>query len=289
VGFQAVLAPGDLTVITNTADDDEFWGLHVSPDTDSVLYRLAGIFNEETGFGVAGDTFASHEMMARLGELSWFWLGDRDLAVHIARSDRLRRGRSLTEVSLELCDRLGVPSRLLPMSDQPVRTVFSTEAGRLTFQEYFVRERCVPRLLGIELEGLEGAAPTAQGVRALESADLVVIGPSNPLISVGPILALYGDGLDPARTAAVSPIVGGRALKGPTLEMMSSLGREPTPAGVAREYRGRAGWFVLDELDAALGSEIEAMGFRVEVADTVMSDGGERLARAILKIGEELK
>jgi LPPG:FO 2-phospho-L-lactate transferase len=273
-------------VITNTADDEEFWGLHISPDTDSVLYRLAGLFNEESGFGVAGDTFEAHAMMARLGELDWFRLGDRDLAVHIARTRRLRQGRSLTQVSLELCERLGVPSRLLPMSDEPVRTMFSTDSGRLTFQEFYVRERCGPRLRGIELDGLDKARPTTQALEVLEQAELVVIGPSNPLVSVGPILALYGDRLKPARTVAVSPIVGGKVLKGPTLEMMRALGLEPTPSGVAREYRGRAGWFVVDELDRPLASEIGDMGFRVLVTDTVMSDGGRRLAAAVLECVE---
>jgi LPPG:FO 2-phospho-L-lactate transferase len=273
-------------VITNTADDEEFWGLHISPDTDSVLYRLAGMFNEVSGFGVAGDTFEAHAMMARLGELDWFRLGDRDLAVHIVRTQMLRRGRSLTEVSLELCERLGVPSRLLPMSDEPVRTMFSTDSGRLTFQEFYVRERCSPRLRGIELVGLHEARPTAQALEALEQAELVVIGPSNPLVSVAPILALYGERLVPSRTVAVSPIVGGAVLKGPTLEMMQSLRLDPTPAGVAREYQGRAGWFVLDELDRALAPGIEDLGFRVLVTDTVMSDGGRRLAVAVLECVE---
>jgi LPPG:FO 2-phospho-L-lactate transferase len=222
-------------------------------------------------------------MMARLGELDWFRLGDRDLAVHITRTQRLRQGRSLTQVSLELCERLRVPSRLLPMSDEPVRTMFSTDSGRFTFQEFYVRERCEPRLRGIELEGLDQARPTPQALEALEAADLVVIGPSNPLVSVGPILALYGDRLVPARTVAISPIVGGKVLKGPTLEMMQALGLDPTPSGVAREYRGRAGWFVLDELDRALAPVIEDLGFGVRVTDTVMSDGGRRLAAAVLE------
>ena len=283
-GFQRALPPGALSVITNTGDDVELWGLHVSPDTDAVLYRLAGIFNEHAGFGLLGESFAALDMLVRLGEPGWFQLGDRDLAVHVLRTSLLRGGMRPTEVTRELGRRLGVPSRVLPVSDERIRTWFLTESGRLGFQEYFVRERCRPRLLGVELEGLAEARPTFEALAAVSGADLVVVGPSNPLISIEPILALLRQGLDPERTVVVTPLVEGRALKGPTVEMLRSLGREPTPEGVARGYRNSARWFVLDNRDAGLEEPIAALGYRVIAADTVMAglEGATRLAGEIL-------
>lgn len=285
VGFQELLAPGELTVVTNTADDVDFWGLRVCPDTDAVLFRLAGIFNEEAGFGVADETFNLHGQMARLGEPAWFWLGDRDLAFHLVRTRCLREGGRLTEAVLDLGRRLGIPSRVLPMSDQDVRTRFQTDRGRLDFQEYFVREKLKPRLEGVEFAGMERARPSPEVLAAVAEADLVVVGPSNPLISVGPITSLLGPVLSRDRTLAVSPIVGGRALKGPTVEMMLALRGEATPERVAEEYRAFAGWYVLDNLDAEGTAAVEAMGYRVLVTDTVMSDAGgaRRLASDILE------
>ena len=285
VGLQAVLPPGDLSVVTNTADDVDFWGLRVCPDTDAVLFRLAGIFNHEAGFGVAEESFNVHGQMRRLGEPDWFWLGDRDLAFHIVRTDLLRRGARLTETALELGRRLGLSTRVLPMADDEVRTCFSTDAGRLGFQEYFVREKLGPGLLGNEFAGLERARPGPEALAAVEDADLVVIGPSNPLVSIAPITGLLAPALRRDRTVAVSPIVGGRALKGPTVEMMLALGREASPAQVAEEYRTLAAGYVLDELDRAQSARIEAMGYRVVVTDTVMAGAGEarRLAATILE------
>jgi LPPG:FO 2-phospho-L-lactate transferase len=285
VGLQAVLAPGELSVVTNTADDVEFWGLRICPDTDAVLFRLAGIFNEESGFGVADETFNVHGQMRRLGEPDWFWLGDRDLAFHLVRTDLLRRGARLTETALELGRRLGLATRVLPMSDADVRTCFATDEGVLAFQEYFVRERLRPRLLDIEIAGLRGASPGPEALTAVEDADLVVIGPSNPLISIAPITALVGPALRRERTVAISPIVAGRALKGPTVEMMLAMLGEATPVRVAREYRALAGGFVLDELDAGLEADVRALGCQVLVADTVMrdADGARRLATAVLE------
>jgi LPPG:FO 2-phospho-L-lactate transferase len=285
VGFQDALAPGELSVVTNTADDVDFWGLRVCPDTDSVLFRLAGIFNEQAGFGVADESFNVHGQMRRLGEPDWFWLGDRDLAFHIVRTDLLRRGARLTETALELSRRLGLATRVLPMADDDVRTCFATDAGTLGFQEYFVREKLAPRLLGIELAGLAAARPAPEALAAVEEADLVVIGPSNPLISIAPITALLAGALRPERTVAVTPIVGGRALKGPTVEMLLALRGEATPAGVAREYRDLAGRYVLDDVDGDQAPSIEAMGYRVRVTDTVMRDaaGARRLAETILE------
>ena len=277
------MSPGDdLTVIANTADDDEFWGLLVSPDVDAVIYRLAGIFNEQAGFGVKDDTFEVLEALRRAGEDTWFRIGDRDFATHVLRTDLLRRGCTLTEATLQLCARFDVDARVLPMSDDIVRTRFSTEVGDLSFQEYFVRERLRPPLRGITFA--TPVPPHASGeVRAaLQEADLVVIGPSNPLISIEPILNLVREFIPRPKTVAVTPIVAGGALKGPTVEMMRAMGLQADPIEVARRYVDVARTFVLDERDRDLAGPIEGLGYRVVVVDTVMRDGGQRLARTIL-------
>lgn len=269
-------------MIANTADDDEFWGLLVCPDVDAVIYRLAGVFDSTAGYGVIDDSTHVLDTLRRAGEETWFRIGDKDLATHMLRTRLLRAGHSLTSATLELCHRFGIAAVVLPVTDEAVRTRFDTDAGELSFQEYFVRERLKPRLRKIEFAGLDAARPTAQVVSALESADLVVIGPSNPLISIAPILQLTRAHLRPERTVAVTPIVEGRSLKGPTVDMMKALGMEPTAAEVARTYRAVARGFVLDERDRALAPAIEAMGYRTIVADTVMADGGRRLAGAVL-------
>ena len=284
VGLQAALAPGDLTVITNVADDCVFWGLHVSPDTDSVLFRLAGIFNEEVGFGVAEETFATMGMMGKLGAPTWFALGDRDLAFHILRTEMLQAGGRLTETSLELARRLGIATRVLPATDDPIRTWFETDQGTLPFQEFYVLNRAQPMVCGVSYAGIELARPSPEVVEALTAADLVVIGPSNPVVSVWPVLQVLAGNLSGKRTVAICPTVGGRALKGPTVEMMRSLGRDPSPEGVAREYLEVAGGFVLDQQDAASATAIQSLGYRVVVTDTLMVDpaAAERLARDVL-------
>jgi LPPG:FO 2-phospho-L-lactate transferase len=284
----AMLAAGfqshgvDLTVIANTADDDEFWGLLVSPDVDAVIYRLAGAFNEEAGYGVKGDTFHALEALERLGETAWFRIGDKDLATHLVRAEMLRRGQRLTESSLELCRRWGIDARVLPMTDDRVRTRFVTDAGVLSFQEYFVRERLAPNLRTIEFEGVDSARPAPEVLAALGEADVVVLGPSNPLISIAPILKVVGSNMPREKTVAITPIVGGIALKGPTAEMMRAMGLEASPVEVARMYTGVASAFVLDKRDAGLASSVEDLGYRVVVCDTVMKAGGEALAAAIL-------
>ncbi|MGH7910418.1 MAG: 2-phospho-L-lactate transferase CofD family protein [Candidatus Dormibacteraceae bacterium] len=284
VGLRDELLPGDLTVITNPGDDVEVWGLRVCPDADAVLFRLAGIFNEAAGFGVRADTATLLGQLRDLGEPTWFHLGDRDLAFHVLRSHWLRHGHRLTEVMLELGHRLAVPTQVLPATDARVRTIFETAEGRLSFQDYFVRRSLQPALRGIAFEGIDAAGPTREVGTALHQADLIVIGPSNPLISIAPILRIVGDAIDPARTVAVSPVVGGRALKGPTVEMLRALRGEPTPEVVAREYRDKAGRFVLDRQDADDWEAIAATGLEPIVLDTVMSDGtaARRLARELL-------
>jgi LPPG:FO 2-phospho-L-lactate transferase len=280
--LQSLVPAGDLTVIANTADDDEFWGLLVSPDVDAVLYRLAGWFNETAGYGVKDDSFHALEVLGRLGEPTWFRIGDKDLATNMVRADMLRNGHSLTESSLDLCRRLRLKTRVLPMTDDRVRTRFTTDQGELSFQEYFVRERLAPALRSVQFAGIDRAKPTREVLSALTDADLIVIGPSNPLISIDPILKVVGPHLARARTVAITPIVGGMALKGPTIEMLSALGFEPSPLEVARRYQGVAGAFVLDVRDDHLAAAIEQLGCRVLVCDTVMNDGGDALAAAVL-------
>ncbi len=281
-GFQALLPDGSLTVVANTADDEEFWGLWVSPDVDAVIYRLAGVFNEVTGYGLKDDTFNTLHALGRLGEPAWFSIGDRDLATHVLRTDMLHRGYRLTETALALCHRFGVRTRVLPMSDQPVRTRFDTDRGTLSFQEYFVRERLQPAMRSIEFAGIDSARPAPEVITALDGADLVVIGPSNPLISIDPILALIRTHLVRERTVAVTPIVAGVAMKGPTVEMMRAAGLDPSPVEVARRYRDVAAGFVLDVKDRRLVSAIEELGYRVVVRDTIMHDGGRDLGAGIL-------
>jgi LPPG:FO 2-phospho-L-lactate transferase len=284
VGLEKELPAGALSVVTNTADDLDFWGLRVCPDTDAVLFRLAGIFNEEAGFGVTEETFNVHSQMRRLGEPDWFWLGDRDLAFHILRTAMLRQGARLTDTALELGRRLRLRSRVLPMSDSDVRTCFDTDRGWLSFQEYFVRERLQPQLRGLRFDGMDTARPSQEVVEAIRAARLVVIGPSNPLISIGPITSLAGDVMDPERTLAVSPLVGGRALKGPTAEMMRTLRGEASVVRVAEEYVPLARAFAIDRLDSESAAAVEALGYRVLVTDTVMGgeEGARRLARDLL-------
>lgn len=281
-GMQALLPAGDLTVIANTGDDDEFWDLLVCPDVDAVIYRLAGVFNDRAGYGVKDDTFEVLDALKRLGENTWFHIGDKDLATHVLRTALLREGSTLTQVTLELCERFDVSTRVLPMTNDPVRARFTTEAGELSFQEYYVRERLRPKLLNVHFDGGDSARPSLQVLSAVQEADLVVIGPSNPVVSIGPIVHLIRADLVRERTVAVTPIVGGAALKGPTVEMMRSLRMSPEPREVARLYSDVAGTFVLDERDRDSGGAIEELGYRVLVCDTVMKDGGVTLARAVL-------
>ena len=252
------------------------------PDIDAVIYRLAGVFNEKTGYGIRDDTFHVLDAMARIGEEAWFRIGDADIATHLVREGMLARGCTLTEATQELCRRFGVTTRVLPMTDGTMRTRFATAAGELSFQEYFVRERLRPALLGITFASARPVQATAEVREILERADAIVIGPSNPLISIGPILQLTRGLIDRARTVAVTPIVQGASLKGPTVEMMRALGMEATPVEIARMYRDIASTFVLDERDRGLAGAVEDLGYRVVVVDTVMRDGGIALARAVL-------
>ncbi|MGF1471164.1 MAG: 2-phospho-L-lactate transferase [Rubrobacteraceae bacterium] len=293
-GLQAALPPKDLAVVVNTADDFELWDLHVSPDLDTVMYTLAGIANPQTGWGVRDETFDTLEMLGRYGEDTWFKLGDRDLATHILRTHRLHRGESLTEITTDLASALGIEGAVLPMCDEPVSTLVYTPDGPLEFQDYFVRRGQRDEVLGIALRGIEGTRIPPAVSEALAEAGLVVFCPSNPLVSLGPILAVGGmaEALisAPAPKIAVSPIVGGRALKGPADKMMYSLGHEVSATGVARLYEGVVDAMVVDRVDAGEEKNIAALGMETLVTDTVMRGAGdrERLAREILGFGAEL-
>lgn len=288
-GFQQVLPPGDLTVIVNVADDTELFGLHVSPDVDTVLYTLAGIANPETGWGVAGDTWTALAMLGRYGGPTWFQIGDADLATHVRRTHLLRDGASLTDATADMATALGVPSRLLPATDDRLRTLLDTDAGELDFQEYFVGRRQEPEVRAARFDGVETARPTDAALDALRDADLIVLAPSNPIVSIGPMLALPGvrEALREAAApkAAISPIIAGRALKGPADRMLASLGHEVTALGVARLYAGVVDTFVLDDADAALAPAVEGLGMDALVLPTVMSTDADRaaLARAIME------
>jgi LPPG:FO 2-phospho-L-lactate transferase len=293
-GLEAVVPSGDLSVVVNTADDFDLWGLHICPDLDTVMYTLAGIASPETGWGIMDESFDALEMLARYGEDIWFKLGDRDLATHVIRTARLRAGESLTGITADLSAALGVRSAILPMCDEQVATVLDAPDGPLEFQEYFVRRRQRDEVLGVRLRGVDNARPTDAVLETLAGADMVVFCPSNPVVSIGPILAIPG--MREALTSslapriAVSPIVGGRALKGPADRMLASLGHEVSAAGVARMYEGLVDGMVIDEVDEGGRSGIEALGMRVFATGAIMRDAPDRvrLAREVLRFGADL-
>jgi LPPG:FO 2-phospho-L-lactate transferase len=293
-GLEDVLPPGDLAVVVNTADDFDLWGLRICPDLDTVMYTLAGIANPETGWGVEGESFAALDMLARYGEDTWFELGDRDLATHVLRTTRLRAGETLTKITDDLSGALAVKSALLPMCDEPVATVLETPDGPLEFQEYFVRRRQRDEVLGVKLRGVEDARPTDAVLKVLDAADLVVLCPSNPVVSIGPILAVPGmrEAIEAsgAPKVAVSPIVGGRALKGPADRMLASLGHEVSATGVARMYEGLVEGMVIDRMDEEERIEIEALGMGVLATGAIMHDVPDRarLAREVIEFGAGL-
>ena len=291
-GLQAHLGER-LTVVVNTGDDLERHGLLICPDHDTVMYTLAGIDNRDWGWGIAGETFAASEMLARYGEETWFRLGDRDLATHIVRTRRLREGVRLTSVALELQRALGVRARILPMTDEPVRTRVRTDEGWLEFQAWFVGRRQEPEVHEVRFDGIDEARLTPEVLAALAEADAIIVAPSNPFVSVAPILAVPGmrEAIDAARgrgvpVAAISGIVGGRAIKGPADRMFATLASEaPSALAVARGYAGLVDAFVLDTVDAALEPAIRDLGFETVVTDTLIVDDEvrARLAGQVLE------
>jgi LPPG:FO 2-phospho-L-lactate transferase len=283
-GLARVLAPERLFVIGNTADDAEIHGLHISPDLDTVTYMLAGLSDRERGWGIRGDSFRCLEALGRLGGETWFQLGDCDLATHLYRTERLREGASLTQVTAEITKALGVRASVLPMSDDRVRSRICTASGEIEFQTYFVKRRASDKVAGVRFDGAEQAKPAAGVIEAIEWAEAIIVCPSNPFISVGPILAIPGirDALRKRReqVVAISPIVGGRALKGPADAMMKSMGLRPAAAEVARLYQDFAGSFVLDEVDRKQAKEVETMEVRPIITNTIMRGLRERKALA---------
>jgi LPPG:FO 2-phospho-L-lactate transferase len=289
-GF-AMLEPSvELSVIANVADDLELHGLHVSPDIDALLYTLAALIDAERGWGVANDTYSAHAIFARYGEPVWFTLGDADLATHVTRTRLLSEGRSLTDATATMAAALGIGSRILPATDERCRTIVLTDDGPLEFQEYFVRHRQEPDVRGVRLDGIEDARPTPAVLAAIGDADLLVIGPSNPIVSIGPILALEGVReaiLAVPRRVGLSPIIGGRALKGPAARMLASLGHEPSAVGVARIYADLLTHWVIDATDAELAPRVRESGVEPVVLDTIMAANEDRarLAGELLAIG----
>jgi len=288
-GLARVADPHEITVIVNTGDDTDFYGLRVCPDLDIVTYALAGLVDEEKGWGVRGDTFHFLEAMARFGRETWFNLGDRDLATHLQRTLLLRQGLSLSEVVATMARAFGIELRLLPMSDDPVPTKVTTEAGVLGFQEYLVKRGARDRVLAVEYAGVEAAAPAPGVIEAILDARAVIVAPSNPIGSIGPILALPGVRQavrrTRARVAAVSPVVEGRAFQPPTAEMMDGLGLEVSAYGVARLYKDFIDLMVIDRADAHLEAKIRELGVDVLVTGAVMSGPEERAALARETLG----
>lgn len=291
LGLAQILAPEELLIVANTGDDFVHLGLPICPDLDTVMYTLAGLNNQTLGWGLAGESWNFLEALKKLQGENWFALGDRDLATHLLRGEMLRQGDSLSTVTQTLCARLGVASTLVPMTDTPVATIVHTKQGEpLAFQHYFVRDRCVPVVTGFEFRGIEQAVPSPVFLAGLQEPDLeaIIICPSNPFVSVDPVLAVPGViGAMQASSApviAISPIVGGQAIKGPAAKMMAELGMPQSALAVAQHYQGRIDGFVIDEADRALQTDIEALGIPTIVTRTVMvtlEDRRELAARVI--------
>ena len=293
LGLSAVLRAGELAVAVNTADDFEHLGLHVSPDLDTVLYTLAGLSDPVRGWGRADESWNFMSALASLGAETWFALGDRDLAVHVERTRRLRAGESLTSIVADMASRLNVAVQIVPITDSPVRTVVHTRDGPLPFQDYFVKHRCAPVITAISFAGVAEARPSPAFAGAIANPALsaVVIAPSNPYLSIDPILAVPGvrEALEhvPVPVIAVSPIIHGKAVRGPTAKIMTELGIDLTPSAIARHYGGLIDGLVIDESDAA---DADRIGVPVAVARTLMNNIDDRrhLARAVLAFAQTL-
>lgn len=288
----ATLVTGDrLTIVVNTGDDDVFHGLHVSPDIDTIIYTLSGLADVRRGWGLVGDSFDALGMLGRYGRETWFQLGDRDLGTHLFRSERLRAGDTLSEVTDAQRRSLGVGARILPMSDDAVRTIVETTAGRRSFQEYLVRDRARETVRAIRYAGARAARPADGVLSAIDGASLVVIAPSNPFVSIGPILAVPGIRLALRRTdapiVAVSPLIGGRTVKGPADRMMRALGHQPRPSGLARIYADFLDGMVIDNADQAFAAKLRTAGLEVAMLDTLMSSPvrSVAVAKAVLEVG----
>jgi LPPG:FO 2-phospho-L-lactate transferase len=288
-GLAQILSPEDLTVIVNTGDDFEHYGLYVSPDLDTVCYTLAGLANPDTGWGRVNETWNVIDNASKLGGPSWFNLGDKDLGTHLERSRRLKEGQTPTQITRDFCKAWGVEQEVLPMSDQPVRTIVETEEGDLPFQEYFVHRHCEPRVKGFRFEGVDSAQPAPGAREAIQSAEAVIICPSNPWVSIDPILRVLKRLEKPA--IAVSPIIGGETVKGPAAKMFRELGIKASALAVADHYCNLATGFVLDRIDKQLQGEIRSLNMRTLVTNTLMKslDNRKQLASDVLDfIGNHL-
>ena len=283
-GLAQIVPAEELTVVVNTGDDLRWWGLHVSPDLDSVMYALAGKLSRDRGWGYDADTFRCLEHMRSLGADAWFQLGDIDLATHLRRTQLLRQGKTLTQTTAELCRAMGVTQTLLPMSDDPVQTIVTTPDGDLAFQEYFVRERCRPTIAAVTFLGAENASSAPGVLQSIAQSDLILIAPSNPVTSIGPILAVPGvrDTLccATAQVFAVSPVIGNAAVSGPAGDMLKMRGFEVSAAGVAACYRDFLDVLIADSQDERTRPEIEATGVHPQFANTLMRSDDDRIALA---------
>src|SRR5690349_14940216 len=288
-GLTASRDPAALSIVVNTGDDADVWGLHVAPDLDSVMYALAGVLDTARGWGRADETFRCLSAMATYGAPTWFTLGDRDLATHLVRRRALREGRSLSMITAELARALGVTPPILPMSDDAVRTLIHTPDGRLDFQEYFVRDKCQAEVIGVEYAGAERARPAPGVLAAIREAELVVVCPSNPVTSIGPILAVPGItealAATRARVVGVTPIVGGAAVSGPAGALMRAHGLPVSPVGVARAYAPWLSTLLIAHEDAACTAELTRLGVKAVPTDVMMPDAAREiaLARAVLE------
>jgi LPPG:FO 2-phospho-L-lactate transferase len=284
-GLASVLAPGELTVIGNVGDDLEILGLHVSPDLDSLLYTLGGLIDPERGWGRSGETWNALGSVAGWGGVDWFRLGDRDLGLHLVRTEALRSGRTLSQVTFDLCERVGLTSRIVPATDDRLRTYVSTPAGRFPFQEWFVGRRHEDEVDAVDYEGAEDTRPAPGLIEALAAADAILLAPSNPYLSIGPIAAVAGirAAIEArrVRSVAVSPLVGGTAVTGPLGRMLTRMARGTTPAHVARCHQGLIDALVIDEADAPASAGVELV-----VTQTLMGDAEteRRLAASVLEI-----
>ena len=295
LGLSHILTPSELTIVANTGDDFEHLGLKICPDLDTVMYTLSDLSNKELGWGQAGETWQFLEALEQLGGESWFRLGDRDLATHIQRTALLKSGKSLSEAMAALCEALNIQHPIVPMSDDKVATIVKVASGEsLAFQHYFVRDRCKPVVTGFEFEGLASACASPAFLNSLEdSLDVIIICPSNPFVSVDPVLMIPGVTeaikANPAPVIAVSPIIGGQAIKGPAAKMMLELGMPQTALSVAEHYVGRIDGFVIDEADADLADSIEALGMKCLVTKTLMTSLEDRvqLGQDCLKFASE--
>ena len=290
VGLANEMSPRDLTIIVNTGDDVTMHGLEISPDIDILTYTLAGVVNPVTGWGFEGDTFFALDRLKILGAPGWFNLGDRDLATHIFRTEQLRKGRTLSQITDHVRRGLALKFRILPMCDAPVRTMLRTNRGLLNVQEYLVKFRARPKISAIFFRGAKNSRPAPGVISAIRSAEAAVICPSNPLMSIGPILAVPGirEELHRQRSKVIviSPIVGGRSLKGPSDRMLRQLGHEKTALGVARLYRDICGTMIVDRSDAHLADKIRALKMSVVLSATIMNslEDKKRLAREVLSV-----